>query len=72
MHVKKGDNIIILAGKDKGKKGKILKAFPNEEKVLVEGINLKKVHQKAKKSGAKGEIVEKSFPVHVSNVKLDK
>lgn len=72
MHVKKGDNIIILAGKDKGTKGKILKAFPAMDKVLVEGANIKKVHQKAKRSGAKGEIVEKPFPIHVSNVKLEK
>lgn len=70
MHVKKGDNIIVLAGKDKGKTGKILKAFPREEQVLVEGVNIKKVHERAKKSGAKGVIIEKNFPIHVSNVKI--
>lgn len=70
MHVKKGDNVIVLAGKDKGKTGKILRAFPREEKVLVEGVNIKSVHERAKKSGGKGMIVEKSFPIHVSNVKL--
>jgi large subunit ribosomal protein L24 len=69
MHVKKGDNIIVLAGKDKGKIGKILRAFPREDKVLVEGMNAKKVHQRAKKSGEKGAIIEKDFPIHVSNVK---
>lgn len=72
MHVKKGDNVIVLAGKDKGKTGKILKAFPKEDKVLVEGANLKKVHERPKKSGDKGSIIEKSFPIHVSNVKLKK
>ncbi|OHB17167.1 MAG: 50S ribosomal protein L24 [Candidatus Zambryskibacteria bacterium RIFOXYD2_FULL_43_10] len=72
MHVKKGDNIIVLAGKDKGKTGKILKAFPRENQVLVEGINIKKVHERAKKSGAKGSIIEKNFPIHVSNVKIHK
>lgn len=70
MHVKKGDNIIVLAGKDKGKTGKILKAFPREDQVLVEGVNIKKVHQRAKKSGTKGTIIEKNFPIHVSNVKI--
>ncbi len=70
MHVKKGDNIIVLAGKDKGKTGKILRAFPREDKVLVEGVNAKKVHQRPKKSGVKGVIIEKNFPIHVSNVKL--
>lgn len=70
MHVKKGDNVIVLAGKDKGKKGKILKAFPRFDEVLVEGVNIKKVHERAKKSGTKGSVIEKSFPIHVSNVKL--
>ena len=70
MHVKKGDNIIVLTGKDKGKIGKILRAFPRMDQVLVEGVNAKKVHERAKKSGTKGAIVEKNFPIHVSNVKL--
>ena len=70
MHVKKNDNVVVLTGKDKGKTGKILKSFPKLDKVLVEGINIKKVHQRPKKSGAKGEIIEKAFPVHVSNVKI--
>ena len=69
MHVKKNDIVTVLTGKDKGKTGKILKAFPREDKVLVEGVNIKKVHKRAKKSGGKGEIIEKTFPVHVSNVK---
>ena len=72
MHVKKGDNIIVLAGKDKGKIGKILKAFPREAQVLVEGVNIKKVHERAKKSGTKGTIIEKNFPIHVSNVRIQK
>lgn len=72
MHVKKGDNIIVLAGKDKGKTGKILRAFPRQNQVLVEGVNAKKVHQHPKKSEAKGAIIEKNFPIHVSNVKLVK
>jgi len=72
MHVKKNDNVIVLAGKDKGKTGKILRALPKEDKVLIEGINVKKVHEHAKKKGGKGGIIEKSFPIHVSNVKLAK
>jgi large subunit ribosomal protein L24 len=70
MHVKKGDSIIVLAGKDKGKSGTILRAFPRENRVLVEGVNIKKVHERAQKKGAKGQIIEKSFPIHASNVKL--
>ncbi|MDP3875031.1 MAG: 50S ribosomal protein L24 [bacterium] len=70
MHVKKGDNVIVLAGKDKGKIGKILRAFPRKDQVLVEGVNAKKVHQRSKKGGTKGAIIEKNFPIHVSNVKI--
>jgi large subunit ribosomal protein L24 len=72
MHVKKGDNVIVITGKDKGKSGKILRAFPTENKVLVEGLNMKKVHQKRKTAGGKGEIIEKAFPIHASNVKASK
>ncbi|OHA92245.1 MAG: 50S ribosomal protein L24 [Candidatus Zambryskibacteria bacterium RIFCSPLOWO2_02_FULL_51_21] len=69
MHVKKGDSVIVLAGKDKGTVGKILRAFPKENKVLVEGVNAKKVHERGKSKG-KGQIIEKNFPIHISNVKL--
>ena len=72
MHVKKGDNIIVLTGKDKGKKGQITRAFPRDNKVLVEGVNVKKVHERAKKRGEKGGVIEKSFPIHASNVKVIK
>lgn len=72
MHVKKGDNVIVLTGKDKGKTGKILRALPKEDKVLVEGVNVKKVHEKKNKKEGKGQIIEKNFPIHVSNVKLQK
>ena len=69
MHVKTGDTVYVLAGKDKGKSGKILRAFPKEDRVLVEGINLKKVHERSKKKEGKGQMIEKVFPIHVSNVK---
>lgn len=72
MHVKKGDNIIVLAGKDKGKSGKILRALPSEDRVLVEGVNMKKVHERSKNGKGKGQIIDKAFPIHVSNVKLVK
>lgn len=69
MKVKKGDNVIILAGKDKGKKGKILRALPKEDKVVVEGLNIFKKHQKPRKTNEKGSTIEVSMPIHVSNVK---
>ncbi|MBX4200461.1 50S ribosomal protein L24 [Candidatus Parcubacteria bacterium] len=70
MHVKKGDNVIVITGKDKGRSGKILRAFPKLDRVLVEGVNIKKVHERGKKQGSKGQIVEKAYPLHVSNVKI--
>ncbi|HEY4528423.1 MAG TPA: 50S ribosomal protein L24 [Candidatus Paceibacterota bacterium] len=68
MHVKKGDSVIVITGKDKGRSGKILRSLPKENSVIVEGLNMKKVHEKGKSKG-KGRIIEKSFPIHVSNVK---
>ena len=72
MKIQKGDKVIIITGKDKGKSGVVLRAFPKLSQVLVEGINKKKVHQKPKKQGEKGKIVERAMPVHVSNVKNSK
>lgn len=70
MKIKKGDNVVVISGKDKGKEGKISKAFPAEDKVLIEGINVSKRHQKTKKAGGKGEIIEFSRPIHISNVMI--
>jgi len=71
MHVKRGDNIIVLTGKDKGKKGAIVKVFPKKLQVLIDGINMKKKHVRGKKQGEKGKVVEKATPIHISNVKLE-
>lgn len=70
MKIKKGDNVIVTTGKDKGKKGKVAVAFPREDKILIEGINVKKVHRRSQGEGKKGQIIEKTFPIHVSNVML--
>ncbi|MBI5004882.1 MAG: 50S ribosomal protein L24 [Candidatus Lloydbacteria bacterium] len=70
MHIKKNDTVAVITGKDKGKKGKILKAFPKEGRVVVEGVNIKKRHQRARRGGQKGQIVEYPAPMHVSNVML--
>jgi large subunit ribosomal protein L24 len=69
MKIKKGDNVIIIAGKDKGKKGKVVRALPKENKVVVEGINMLKRHRRPRKSGEKGSIVDTAMPLNVSNVK---
>ncbi|MDX2073134.1 MAG: 50S ribosomal protein L24 [Alphaproteobacteria bacterium] len=67
--IKKGDEVIVLAGKDKGKKGTILKMIPDELRVVVSGVNKVKRHTKAGRDGA-GGIIEKEASLHVSNVSL--
>jgi len=70
MRIRAGDNVVMLAGKDRGKTGKILRSLPGELKVMVEGLNLVKKHRRPKKEGQKGETISVSRPVEVSNVML--
>ena len=70
MNIKKGDTVFIVSGKDRGRKGKILEVLLKKGKVLVEGVNLMKKHQKPKKSGEKGQIIHLPKPIDASNVKL--
>ncbi len=66
---KKGDTVVVLAGDDKGKKGKVLHVFTREGKALVEGINIKKDHIKPREEGKKGQVIDKPHPVNLSNLK---
>jgi large subunit ribosomal protein L24 len=68
MKIKKGDNVIVISGADKGHKGKVVRVFPKESKVLIEGVNMKKRHQRKRKQGEKGQILEKSLPIFASKV----
>ena len=68
LHVKRGDTVMVISGADKGKSGKIIAAFPREGKVIIEGVNMIKKHQKAKRMGQAGEIVEKEAPIFASKV----
>ena len=70
MKIHKGDTVLITSGKDRGKKNKVLQAFPKENRILIEGVNLRKKHQRPKKSGEKGQIIEFPAPIYISNVKL--
>lgn len=70
MKVKVGDNVKVLAGKDKGKTGRIIKTLIKENKVVVEGINIVKKHIKPNRMNEVGSIVEVEAPIHVSNVKV--
>ncbi|GGE84210.1 50S ribosomal protein L24 [Priestia taiwanensis] len=68
MHVKKGDKVQVISGKDKGKQGVILASFPKQNRVLVEGVNIVKKHSKPSQANPQGGIITKEAPIHVSNV----
>ena len=70
MKIKKGDKVIVIAGADKGKVGIVQKAFPKLERVVVEGVNVRKKHQKPRQNNPEGSIVEIYAPIHVSNVAI--
>ena len=66
-NIKKDDTVIVIAGRDKGKKGKVLKVFPTEDRALVQGVNVVKRHQRQTQT-AQGGIVSKESPIHLSNI----
>ena len=70
MKIRKGDNVIVISGSEKGKKGQVARMLADKNSVIIEGLNLLKRHQKPRKAGQKGQIVEKAMPIHVSNVAL--
>lgn len=70
MKLKKGDTVIVIAGKDKGKEGEIVRAMPRENKIIVSGVNVAKKHQKQTKQTMQGGIIDRDMPVHASNVML--
>lgn len=72
LHVKKGDNVTVTSGNDKGKSGKILRVFPKRGLILVEGVGARKKHAKPRRAGVRGQIIEIQHPIHLSNVKLKK
>ena len=69
MKIKKGDNVKVITGKDKGKSGKVVRALVKENKVIIDGLNMMKKHQRPRKSGEKGSMVNVAMPINVSNVK---
>ena len=70
MKIRKDDTVVVLSGKDKGKQGKVVRALPDEGKVIVEGVNVAKRHQKPTRSMQQGGIIDKAMPIDVSNVAL--
>ena len=70
MNIKKGDTVVILAGKDRDKEGTVSRALPQTRKVIVEGLNVVKKHVKPQGQTRQGGVIEKAMPIHVSNVML--
>ena len=70
MKIKKGDRVRVLTGKDRGKEGVVMRAMPADGKVIVEGVNVAKKHQKATRATMQGGIIDKDMPMHVSSVAL--
>lgn len=70
MHIKKGDTVVLLTGDDKGKTGEVARIITKKSRVVVEGLNLKKKHQKGRKEGKKGQVIDVAMPIHMSNLAL--
>lgn len=68
MKIKKDDNVIVLSGKDKGKEGKVMKTFPKEGKVIVQGVNFSKRHQRPTNQYREGGIIEREAPIYTCKV----
>lgn len=69
MKIRKGDNVVVITGRDKGKRGSVLRVLPTENRVVVQGVNMVKRHT-SPRAGQAGGIVEKELPIHASNVAL--
>jgi len=70
MKIKKGDTVLIITGKDKGKQGTVSRAMPQDNKVIVEGLNIVKKHVRPQGQTRQGGVIEKAMPIHVSNTML--
>ena len=70
MNIKKNDTVVVLSGKDKGKKGKVKTAMPKENKLIVEGVNMATCHVKHRKQGEEGGIIRKEIPIRADKVML--
>ncbi len=68
FRIKKGDDVIVLAGREKGRRGKVLRVLPRESRVLVQGVNMVRRHTRPSQANPQGGIVEKEAPLHISNV----
>jgi large subunit ribosomal protein L24 len=70
MKIHKGDRVEVISGKDRGRQGNVMRVMPKVEKIIVEGVNTAKKHQKATRTTMQGGIIDKDMPIHVSNVMI--
>lgn len=70
VHVKRGDTVLVISGKDKGKKGEVLKVFPDKNRVIVKGVNIVSKHVRPNMANRQGGIIKQEAPIHASNVML--
>lgn len=70
LSVKKNDTVVVIAGREKGKKGRVLSVYPQKDKLLIEKINIIKKHMKPTRKQTQGGIIEKEAPIHISNIML--
>ena len=70
LKIKKGDRVVVLSGKDKGKSGEVIRTLPKEGKVIVDGVNVAKKHQRATKATMQGGIIDKDMPIPISSVAI--
>jgi large subunit ribosomal protein L24 len=70
MNIKKGDNVVVISGKNRGTTGKVEVVFPKRNLIIIDGVNVVKKHRRANAQSRKGQIVEKSMPIHISNVMI--
>jgi large subunit ribosomal protein L24 len=70
MKILKGDTVIVISGKDRGKEGVVSRVMPSSNRVIVDGVNIAKKHQKPRKANEQGGIIDRDMPIHVSNVML--
>ncbi len=70
IKIHKNDNVVVIAGNDRGKTGKVLKVFPQKSRVIIEGINIRKRHTKPTQNNPQGGIMEKEAPIHISNIMI--
>lgn len=70
MKIKKGDKVVVIAGKDRGISGTVSRVIPAKDLILIEGVNVVKKHRRANQRSRKGQIIDKAMPIHVSNVQI--